>query len=149
MIELAYVMSRRSTCARRQVGCVLVNDKNHIIGTGFNGVAAGETHCTDHPCKGAEFTSGQGLDYCEAIHAESNALLQCKNVYEIHTAFCTLSPCVHCVKLLMNTSCERIVFVEPYSHTHAQELWYPRMWVQVDENWQDLAIPPLITGSVV
>lgn len=149
MIEIAFVLSRRSTCSRRQVGCVLVNDKNHIIGTGFNGVAKGETHCTDYACPGIRFASGDGLDQCEAIHAEANALLQCKDVYDIHTAYCTVSPCIHCVKLLMNTSCQIIWFAEEYPHEEAANLWHPKPWNQVDKDWIKIPRPPGITNCIV
>jgi deoxycytidylate deaminase len=38
-----------------------------------------------------------------------------------------------CIKLLLNTSCERIVFVEEYPHSAARELWTGagRAWEQL------------------
>ena len=113
-LKMAHLVSERGTCARRKVGCILVNSKKHVIATGYNGVSSGQEHCIDNPCKGARLKSGQGLDLCEAIHAEQNALLQCKDVYDIDTVFCTLSPCIHCLKLLLNTSAKKIVFMEKY-----------------------------------
>lgn len=76
-----------------------------------------------HVCEGATASSGTNLDGCQAIHAEQNALLQCKNIYEIDTCYVTTSPCMTCVKLLLNTSCQRIIFVEEYPHTEARKLW--------------------------
>lgn len=123
-LHMAMLAARRGTCVRRRVGCVLVNSRNHIIATGYNGVASGMKHCIEHACPGANYPSGQGLEKCEAIHAEANALLQCRNVYDIATAYVTVSPCVHCVKLLLNTSCWRIVFADQYSHhTESMALW--------------------------
>jgi len=113
-LKMANLSSERATCKRRKVGCILVNSKKHVIATGYNGVAAGQEHCIDNPCEGAQLKSGEGLDKCEAIHAEQNALLQCRNVYDIQTVYCTLSPCIHCLKLLLNTSAQRIVFMEKY-----------------------------------
>ena len=113
-VDMLKLVGTRSTCARRQVGCILVNEKNHITATGYNGVPSGFPHCTDTPCPGALAPSGEGLDLCLAIHAEQNALLQCKDVYSIKTAYVTAFPCIHCLKLLMNTSCERIVYIENY-----------------------------------
>lgn len=132
-LEMAEVLSRRGTCPRRQVGCILTNSRHHIIGSGYNGTAAGLSHCTDNPCPGAGLPSGTGLDKCEALHAEANALLQCRNVYEIDTAFVTVSPCVHCTKLLLNTSCRRIVYSNDYSHEEAATLWIKagRVWQNV------------------
>jgi len=106
---ISNVVAMRSTCARRAVGCVLVNVYGHIIATGYNGVAAGLPHCIDKPCPGALFPSGEGLDLCEALHAEQNALLQVRDAHEIIAAYVTVTPCITCIKLLMNTSCERII----------------------------------------
>jgi dCMP deaminase len=121
--QLALLVARRSTCARRSVGCVLVSHRGHILGTGYNGVPRGHTHCTDVRCPGASLPSGTGLDVCEAIHAEQNALLQCKDVEQIDTAYVTAMPCMTCTKLLLNTSCRRIVYVDPYPHEAAKQLW--------------------------
>jgi len=118
-LKMAFLVSERGTCARRKVGCVLVNSKNHVLATGYNGVASGQEHCIDKPCKGAEFKSGEGLDICRAIHAEQNALLQCKDVYDIETIYCTVSPCIHCIKLLLNTSVKHVVFGEKYTDCEA------------------------------
>lgn len=122
-LALTLLVSQRATCARRKVGCVLVDKHNHIIATGYNGVSAGARHCTSHPCPGADAPSGTGLDLCEASHAEQNALLQCHEVQAIDTAYVTASPCITCTKLLLNTSCQRVVFIERYTHPQAEDLW--------------------------
>ena len=121
-LDMARLIATRGTCRRRKVGCVLVNSRRHVLATGYNGVPSGFYHCTDAPCPGADYVSGEGLDKCEATHAEQNALLQCHDVHDIHTAYITCAPCVHCVKLLLNTSCKRIVFGERYT-PQAEELW--------------------------
>lgn len=147
-LQLAQVTASRSTCLRRSVGCVLVDKRGHILATGYNGVAAGQKHCnesgplypfreTDYPhaCPGAQSPSGTNLDGCQAIHAEQNALLQCRNVWEIDTCYTTTAPCMTCVKLLLNTSCQRIVFKEDYPHSEARVLWENagRIWLQLKE----------------
>lgn len=141
-IELAKVTAQRATCLRRAVGCVLVNARGEVLATGYNGVASGLPHCNEvqgdipgpygdvdyhpHACSGAKSPSGTNLDCCQAIHAEQNALMQCKDVHDIHTCYTTTSPCVTCVKLLMNTSCERIVFAEEYPQPEAKKLWFTK-----------------------
>lgn len=131
-MDMAKLVASRGTCCRRKVGAVLVDNRNHVLSTGYNGVASGLDHCEgDTKCSGANLPSGQGLDKCEAIHAEQNALLQCSDVYKIQTLYCTASPCVTCVKLLLNTSCWVIVFNEEYPHGEAKKLWESagRQWV--------------------
>lgn len=133
------VVATKSTCVRRSVGCILVNKRGHNIGSGYNGVEAGAVHCNEwsvsgpngriypYACKGAFLPSGQGLDECDALHAEMNALLQCRDVFEIWTCYVTDSPCVVCVKLLMGTSCQRVVFRRRYSHDEPARLkWLKR-----------------------
>lgn len=123
-VKMARLVSLRGACVRRQVGCVLTNNLNHVVATGYNGRARGVDNCLESPCDGGELDSGLGLERCEAIHAEANALLQCKDVGEINTAYCTTAPCIHCVKLLMNTDCNRIVFQDTYPHMEESEkLW--------------------------
>lgn len=146
-MELAQVTAKRATCVRREVGCVLLNMRGHVVATGYNGVAAGQPHCneihhdnggsfpyTPHACSGANSPSGTNLDCCQAIHAEQNALLQCKDIHKIHAAYVTASPCITCVKLLLNTSCARIVFLEEYPQPEAGKLWKStgRIWEKAE-----------------
>ena len=124
-LRIATVVAERGTCVRRKVGCVLVDGFGHILSTGYNGVARGQAHCSDTPCPGSKLPSGTGLDKCEAIHAEQNALLQCRDTQQIEACFTTVSPCLHCVKLLMNTGCKSIVFLEAYANmAESRNLWW-------------------------
>lgn len=118
-MSIAFILARRSSCARRHVGCVLVDQNNHIIGTGYNGGPKGAPHCTEHPCPGVGFVSGDGLGRCEAIHAEQNALMQCKDVMAIHTIYTTTFPCGHCFKMIANTGCHRVVYYDDYPSSRA------------------------------
>lgn len=147
LINVARATSERSTCLRRSVGCVLADKQGRILSTGYNGVPRGFNHCNEeihdrikkrphdrlgdeyksnypNACPGAFAESGRRLEECHAIHAEMNALLQCKDIDTIHTCYVTHFPCVHCVKMLLNTSCVRIVYQNHYSHQErSEELW--------------------------
>ena len=122
-MKIAQVAKSRSTCARRRVGCVLVDKDNHLISTGYNGVPKGMTHCYDDPCDGAGFKSGEGLEKCNAIHAEINAIAHCENPKRIYAAYVTVSPCTHCIKALLATPCEWLFFGDEYAHRSSLELW--------------------------
>jgi len=114
-MAMAMLVATRSTCSRRQVGCVLTDNNNNILATGYNGVARGHPHCNEgHPCPGAYSESGKDLDLCYAIHAEQNALIQCKNLTKVYACFCTTAPCVMCTKLFLNTTLTRMIYVESY-----------------------------------
>lgn len=125
-IRMAMLVATRGTCARRQVGCVLTSSRGHVLATGYNGPPAGRAHCVDSPCPAASAESGTKLDECFAVHAEQNALLQCRDVFEIETAYVTVAPCAACLKLFLNTSCRRLVVGDWYAaeHTEALKRWW-------------------------
>jgi dCMP deaminase len=152
-LDVARLIAKRSTCIRRKVGCVLVDSGGYVVATGFNGVSSGMPHCNEplvtkseyrYPfaCAGARSASGQNLDGCHAIHAEQNALIQA-DWRSIDTCYVTCSPCIQCVKMLMNTYCSRIVFIDEYTHEMAKTLWLnslpSRRWEQISRP----SLPPL------
>lgn len=102
---------------------MLTNTLNHVVATGYNGVPRGMVHCGSQICPGLGAASGTQLDGCMAIHAEQNALLQCPNTRDIRACYVTAQPCLTCTKLLLNTSCQTIVYLEPYPHKSATDLW--------------------------
>lgn len=130
-LTIVQAVSLRASCIRRSVGCVIVDNDHHIMSTGYNGPHSGSIECQDGLCSREQAKSGEGLDACCAIHAEQNALLQCPNTMGIYTVYVSASPCITCVKLLLNTSCKRVVFLEEYPHPRSRELWESkgRMWV--------------------
>lgn len=137
-IRMAKLAAERSTCRRRHVGCILVNSVGHVLATGYNGVGRGLPHCLNgYPCPSADAPSGTDLDGCRAIHAEQNALLQCSNVDNIYSCYTTTEPCETCAKLLLNTSCVNVYYLEPYAHGgEAGSTWEKRggLWSQVNED---------------
>lgn len=84
-------------------------------------------------CKGAKAPSGTQLESCGAIHAEQNAIASCRLPYEVHTCYVTHSPCNPCVKLLLSSTCQRVVFINEYADQSAKGLWLKngRAWEQV------------------
>lgn len=84
-------------------------------------------------CPGSEAPSGQNLDACQALHAEQNAIIWLSDPSRVHTAYCTASPCISCVKLFLGTNCQRVVFLEEYPHPTAKEWWIAagREWVHI------------------
>jgi dCMP deaminase len=132
-IDIARTVAKRSTCARRSVGCVLVDERFQILSTGYNGVASGLTHCIDKPCPGATAKSGEGLHLCEALHAEENAIIQCRAISDVKYCFSTASPCIYCTRRLLNTACRIIVFDQEYPHPESAQLWtgQGRSWLKI------------------
>ena len=103
--ELAESFSKRSTCLRRQYGCVLVKDRI-VLSSGFNGAPRGCWHCTDYDfCSRKGIESGTHHELCRATHAEQNTIANAAR-----TGICTLGselyisdlPCSICAKILIN-----------------------------------------------
>ena len=123
-------VAERSTCTRAKVGAVIVREKN-ILATGYNGAPAGLPHCTDVGCLvyTSHTPSGEVEENCfRTIHAEINAIAQAaKNGASIRDAdiYITHTPCIHCLKVLINTGIRRVFYEHEYKvHTLAELLRY-------------------------
>ncbi len=144
-INIAKQVQKRSTCMRRQVGCVIVDDKHHIISTGYNGVAPHREHCNHmkvnsldiatypYACEGSNSSSGTDLDRCEAIHAEQNALLQCSDVDNIYAIYVTSFPCITCAKLITSTSCEKLIYLSNYCQMDKSSKFIEKAAIEISQ----------------
>lgn len=135
MMEVALVLSKRSTCVKASVGCVLTDARGRILATGYNGVARNQLHCNEgHPCAG--HVSPPGSESCQAVHAEVNALIQCRDPDAVDTVYCTTEPCFRCAKELLNTGARRAVFLRRYGLEPQAE----RMWTSAGREWLQLQV---------
>ena len=124
-ISLLPLIASRSTCLRRQIGAILTLN-NRIIGTGYNGALPGYPHCTD-PAIGCiridkNIPSGERLDICRAVHAETNAIDYATTVTSGSTLYCTCSPCKFCSQRIVSASISRVVFLENYPNPISTEI---------------------------
>lgn len=114
-MRIAKVVSLRSTCIKRNVGCVITLDRE-LISTGYNGAVKGLPHCIEiyDKCPRSEIGAhrGERYDLCPALHAEQNAIIQAskssKSINE-GTAYITIAPCITCARMLVNAGIKRIV----------------------------------------
>jgi len=125
-MEMAHVVSKRSTCLRREVGAILVKDK-HILSTGYNGAPKGLNHCSEVGClrEKLNIPSGERHEICRGLHAEQNAIIQAA-VFGISIKnsilYCTNTPCVVCAKMLINAGVKEIVFSGDYPDHLAKKI---------------------------
>jgi dCMP deaminase len=112
-LEVANLVSKRTTCLRRGVGAVLVKDKK-ILATGYNGAPSGLKHCIEIGClrEKLKIPSGERHELCRGLHAEQNVLLQAA-LYGVSTKdsilYITNQPCIICAKMLINAGIKEIV----------------------------------------
>ena len=122
-IEIAKVVSRRSTCLRRTYGAVIVKDRV-IISSGYNGSPRGLVNCIDTgTCTREELKvpSGERYELCEAVHAEQNAIIyaqpdRMKNAtiyiagYEDNGDFAVGKPCKLCDRMIRNSQIKEVIY---------------------------------------
>lgn len=126
-------VAERSTCLRAKVGAVIVRDRS-ILATGYNGAPAGLPHCLDVGCLIYESRTPDGeieQNCYRTIHAEINAITQAaRNGSAIRDAdiYVTHTPCIHCLKVLINTGISRVYYGKPYKlHTISELLKYAQI----------------------
>ncbi len=124
-LEVAHLVLKRATCLRRQVGAVLVKDRN-ILATGYNGAPSGITHCEITGCvrEKLNIPSGQRHELCRGLHAEQNVILQAA-LHGINTKgsilYVTNQPCIICAKMLINAGVKEIVISGGYPDKMARD----------------------------
>ena len=126
-MSIAELTARRSTCLRRNVGAVIVQDR-HIVATGYNGAPRGIDHCAQRGgCLREELNipSGERHELCRALHAEQNAIIQAATFglsIEGATIYITHAPCVICSKMIINAGIKKIIVGAEYPDSFSAEI---------------------------
>ncbi len=114
-MKITQVISERSYCKRKKVGCIIVKD-NMIISDGYNGTPTGfENNCEDQNNKTKAYV----------LHAEANALTKLAKSTQNSdgsTLYVTMSPCYECSKLIIQTGIKKVIFKEKYRVTDGLDL---------------------------
>ena len=122
-MDVAERTSTESSCISKKVGCVIVKDKR-IISMGYNGTPSGYINCDEH-FKDKQWMVQDNLwrqhhhrwSDIHEIHAEMNAIMfAAKNGIPIDgaTLYCTLFPCQHCLKNLLQCGIKKIIYRDEY-----------------------------------
>ena len=117
-MEVANLVSKRSTCLRKQVGAVIVRGKR-IIATGYNGICiSGAPHCIDTGvCErdALGVPSGTRYEVGRCTHGEASAILQCSKFgipTEGTTLYVNALVCILCAKMIISAGIKRVVCVK-------------------------------------
>lgn len=116
-LEQAKLLATQSHCVSFKNGAIIVKD-NHIISTGWNGTLCGYINC-DQVFNPYSFNREDHHKWANEfeLHAELNAILMCaKNGISCKetTLYCTLQPCVTCLKYSIQAGITRIVYIKKY-----------------------------------
>lgn len=123
-LDIALSVAKRSTCLRRKFGAVIVKD-NTIVGTGYNGNARGVVNCSEIGCIKNIMQSPQGMayDYCPAVHAEENAIINSNRADRIGATlyiaglkedgtYTLALPCQRCQRKIINSQIEKVILLK-------------------------------------
>lgn len=115
-MEIVEQVSTRSTCDRKHVGALAVNNKR-ILATGYNGAPENVPHCSEH---GHDLITVNGVQSCSrAIHAEANVVGQCAKygiALEGATVYVNTYPCYPCFKLLVSSGVKKVIAEPSYKY---------------------------------
>lgn len=104
--EIVQCTTKRSSCTRLKVGCLLVKD-NRIISQGYNGFLPGCPHKSIMRDNHEQAT----------VHAEQNAICDCakRGVSSADcVAYISHYPCIICCRLLIASGIKEIKYIEDY-----------------------------------
>ena len=107
----ALTVSELSPDAQTKVGAILIHGKTGaVLGSGYNGFIRGGPD--------NELPNTRPDKYPYIIHAESNLIANCAR-HGISTdecfIFCTLSPCINCIRLLYQSGIDTVFFKDTYA----------------------------------
>lgn len=122
-INIAKETSTLSHCVRSKVGAVLVKSGN-IISFGYNGTPAGMDNCCEN----------DNVTLPHVIHAEVNAILKAAktgNSVDGSTLYLTLSPCLDCSKLILQSGIKKVVYLTNYRNLEGVD--FLKQFIEVEK----------------
>lgn len=111
-LGLVQLSAMRSKDPNTQVGAVVVNDDNRIIGMGYNGMPGGDD--TFPWAREAEKTKDTKYPY--VVHAELNAILNTTAPTKGAHLYVSLFPCSNCAKLIVQAGIKSVCFIDDKYH---------------------------------
>lgn len=115
-MSVAKLTSMRSKDMNTKVGAVLVDSKNRIIGTGYNGLPS-HIDESKFPTSNNKSLPYNETKYAYVVHAELNSILN-TTVYDLTNSkiYCTLFPCNECAKVIIQKGISEIIYLSDKYH---------------------------------
>ena len=117
-MRMAHVIAERSKDPSTQAGAVVVNEKNIVVGMGYNGWPRGiKTDELPWEREGSLYES----KYAYVVHAEENAVYNSNARTEGCKIYCTLFPCNECAKTIIQNGITEMIFEN--DKYHDEDIW--------------------------
>ena len=123
-LDIAQVVSERSTCLRKKYGAIIVKN-DVIVSTGYNGAPRGRKNCSDLGYCMREnlgIPRGERYEMCRSIHSEANAIIAASREQMLGATLylCCTEPktgevvggtnsCMMCKRMIINAGIDRVV----------------------------------------
>lgn len=164
LMAMAYANSVRSSCSQRKVGALIIDNFGNVFSSGFNEVPTSERSCkkeygmcyrkylrnqfsnelteiiedseTQKKVASVVKNHFKALDYCRALHAEENAIVNmarlggAKNLNDA-ALYTTTYPCNLCANKIAQVGIRRLIYFEPYPQKEAKEMLQAHKVAQV------------------
>lgn len=106
-MQMCRVIANRSKDPKTQTGACIVNEKNIILGMGYNGFPRG--------CKDEDLTWSRDGRLCETkyayvVHAEMNAILNANAPTGGAKLYCKMFPCNECAKVIIQAGIKEVIY---------------------------------------
>lgn len=105
-MKIAETISLRSEDPHTKVGCVIVDEDNRIVSTGYNGTVS------KYPNINWGLGNKTQKQYDSIIHSELNAILYARQSLKNCSLYCTLSPCKECIKTIAASGIKNVYYKE-------------------------------------
>lgn len=114
-MKMAHIIADRSPDPSTQAGAILINDKNVIVGAGYNGWPRGISPDSLPWEREGELDKTK---YAYVCHAEENAIYNANNSTENCKIYCTLFPCNECTKTIIQNGIKEVIYEsDKYANT--------------------------------
>lgn len=103
-LGICFATAERSPDSQTKIGCVITDRNNHILGTGYNGFPK---HFPEEMLPNTRPEKYQWI-----IHAEENAIINSRDLHLVQDgaiAYISSRPCLHCLKLMINSNIKKII----------------------------------------
>lgn len=112
-MKMAQIISQRSKDPHTQAGAIVVNQRNVVVGAGYNGFPRGvESDSLPWDREG----SLEQTKYAYVCHAEENAIYNANATTEGAKVYCTLFPCNECAKTIIQNGLTEVVYLSDQYH---------------------------------
>ncbi|MBP9694985.1 MAG: dCMP deaminase family protein [Candidatus Magasanikbacteria bacterium] len=123
-MRMAHVIAERSKDPSTQVGAVVVDRDNIVVGLGYNGFPKGVSNDKFPWEREGEFLETK---YAYICHAEENAIYNSNKNTRGCKVYCTLFPCNECAKMMIQNGITEIIFEGDKHHDLSQFVASRRM----------------------